>query len=365
MRIDRPHLRICCLIPSLETGGMERVMSVLINGFINRHNADVHVVLYGKGRGVFYDIPPEAIIHRPSFPFVDSQRTLMTLKTAAYLRKEIKKINPDTILSFGEIWNNLVLISTIGLKYPIYVSDRCQPTKSFGRWHNLLRKYLYPRAAGVIAQTEKAKECYRTQFKHKNISVIGNPIQQIDIPENNKRENIVISVGRLIDTKNYDQLIDIFARINKPDWKLVIIGGDALKQHNSSILQKQIDNLCMCDRIILAGTQKDIKGYLLRAKIFAFTSSSEGFPNVIGEAMSAGLPVVAYDCIAGPSDMIVNGENGYLIPLFDKEKFKERLEYLMDNQEVASFLGVEAKCGINKFSEESIVSEYYKVLSSI
>ena len=90
----------------------------------------------------------------------------------------------------------------------------------------------------------------------------------------------------------------------------------------------------MGEKIILAGTQKDVESYLLRSRIFAFTSSSEGFPNVVGEAMSAGLPVVAYDCVAGPSDMVVNDRNGYLIPLFDKGAFGVKLKYLMDNPQI-------------------------------
>lgn len=356
-------MKICCVIPSLQTGGMERVMSVLINGFVDQFQAETHVILYGKGRDIFYDISDKAIIHKPHFPFDDTRRTWMTVKTICYLRKEIQRINPDTILSFGEIWNNMVLLSTIGLKYPIYVSDRCKPTKSFGKLHDFLRKHLYPKASGVVAQTEKAKECYGTQFNQRDVSVVGNPINQISIPDDNQRENIVISVGRLIDTKNYDQLIEIFSKINNPDWKLVIVGGDALKQTNSIKLQQQIDALGMADRIQLAGTQKDVAAYLLKSKIFAFTSSSEGFPNVIGEAMSAGLPVVAYDCIAGPSDMIVDGENGFLIPLFDKEMFAEKLKNLMENDEKISSMGANARKSMERYSTDKVCEAYYRVLT--
>ena len=73
----------------------------------------------------------------------------------------VKVIQPHSILSFGELWNNLVLISLIGLKYPVYISDRCKPDKSFGLFQHLLRKWLYPLASGMIAQTEKANEIYQ------------------------------------------------------------------------------------------------------------------------------------------------------------------------------------------------------------
>jgi len=355
-------MKICCCINSLASGGKERVMSELINGFITNHNAEVHVVLYGLNPEVFYEINSKAIFHQPSFKPVKS-RLPLTIKTLLYLRKEVKTIDPDTVLSFGELWNSFVLLALMGTHYPIYVSDRCRPNKSFGRFHDTLRRWLYPRAMGVIAQTEKAKEFYHKQFKQTNIPVIGNPINQIDAVLGDRRENVVVSVGRLIDTKNFDQLIDIFARINNPNWKLIIVGGDALKQTNSVTLQEQIDQLGMNDRIELAGTRKNVIDYLQMAKIFAFTSSSEGFPNVVGEALSAGLPVVAYDCIAGPSDMIENGCNGFLVPLFDKEQFRKKLAVLMDDDVLREQMSKYAQESIKRYALDKVIADYYKVIT--
>ena len=76
------------------------------------------------------------------------------------------------------------------------------------------------------------------------------------------------------------------------------------------------------DKVFLEGKQADVETYYFKSKVFAFTSSSEGFPNVIGEAMSARLPVIAFDCIAGPSEMIKDNENGFLIPLFNFGQFR-------------------------------------------
>lgn len=355
-------LKIAFVIPSLTPGGMERVMSQVVNYVADNKTDEVHLVLYGKKSDIFYQLSKKIIVHTHDMVYDEKHRILYTFKTLKWLRKEIKAIAPDTILSFGEIWNNLVMIALTGLKYSIYLSDRCQPNKSFGRLHDTLRKWLYPKVTGIIAQTQKAKEIYQTQFNHNHIVIIGNPIRSI-APRNIKKENIVVSVGRLISTKNFDQMIDIFTQIDDPDWKLVIVGGDALKQSNSAVLQQQIDKLGMRERIILAGTQKDVESYLLRSRIFAFTSSSEGFPNVVGEAMSAGLPVVAYDCVAGPNDMVVNDRNGYLIPLFDKDAFGVKLKYLMDNPQIAEVYGHNAKHDIKRFSADSIGEEFYKTIT--
>lgn len=341
---------------------MERVMSELAQYFCAKLEFEVHLVLYGLERDIFYSIPEDLIVHKPEFEFNSEKRTSYTLKTLWFLRKKIKSINPDTILSFGELWNNFVLISTLGLKNPVYVSDRCQPDKRWGRVQEILRNYLYPKAAGVICQTETAKRIYQKMFRQNNFQVIGNPIKIIKSNDEIQKEDIVLSVGRLIQTKHHDELIRIFAAINPPNWKLVIVGDDAIKQQNMVKLEALIEELGMRDRIILAGKRLEVDDFYNRAKIFAFTSSSEGFPNVIGEAMSAGLPVVAYDCIAGPSDLIVHNETGFLVKLHDSERFKERLESLILDEKMCIEFGEKAKKKIEEFSVDQIGLKFEKVL---
>ena len=107
-------------------------------------------------------------------------------------------------------------------------------------------------------------------------------------------------VGRLIKTKHQDKLIEMFAKVSLPDWKLIIVGYDHLKQHNMERLKELAKNLDIEQRVVFTGKQDNIDEIYSKSSIFAFTSSSEGFPNVIGEAMAAGLPVIAFDCVAGP-----------------------------------------------------------------
>lgn len=354
--------KIAFLIPSMSSGGMERVMGEIVTYFSKISGYECHLVIYGKSTQDFYKVPSNVIIHRPEFKFDDNKRTWNTIKTARFIRQTIKKLKPYRILSFGEYWNNFVLLSLLGLNMPIYVSDRNSPEESLGAIHNILRELLYPRAAGVIAQTKKAEEIFRLKFKSKTSQVIGNPIREIDSQNEIEKENIIITVGRLIETKNFNRLIDIFSKLDNRQWKLIIVGGDSNKQTNSIKLQAQIDNLDLGENVILAGTQKNVEDYLLRAKIFAFTSNSEGFPNVIGEAMSAGLPVVSYDCVAGPSDMIEDGKTGFLIPLFEDDIFMEKLRFLMNNDELRNEMGIRAKESIQRYSVENIGKQFYKFI---
>lgn len=334
------------------------MMSELAGYFSLQPGLEIHLVLYGISREIFYKIPSSVAVHKPEFDFNDKRRKLSTLKTLFFLRKAIREIRPDTILSFGEYWNSFVLISLFALKFPLFISDRCQPDKKLGTYHDFLRRLLYRRASGIVAQTEKAREIYFADLGHPNIGVIGNPIRQIEATRPFDREDKVLMVGRLIETKHHDQLIETFLSAAEPGWKLQIVGYNHLKQNISANLEKIISDNNAEDRVSLEGKQADVDRYYLGSKIFAFTSSSEGFPNVIGEAMSAGLPVVAYDCIAGPSEMIVDGQTGYLVPLFDKESFKEKLSELIKNEDKRELFGANAVKAIQKYSIEEIGKKY-------
>ncbi|MBP8959654.1 MAG: glycosyltransferase [Bacteroidales bacterium] len=352
---------LCLVIHSLQVGGMERVVSELAGYFCKKSNIELHLLLYGRKPEIFYPVPENLIIHKPEVVFNNHLRFFYTIGRLNFLRKTIKKIKPDSILSFGEYWNSFVLLALYGLNYPTYISDRCSPQKKFGIIHQSLRKWLYPKAKGIIAQTEKAKDVYEKQHLNRNITVIGNPIHKINNYDTNK-EKIVLTVGRLISTKNHDKLIDIFCKINLPDWKFSIIGGNALKEDNLTKLNMLISEYKAESKVLITGFQSNLDIIYKKCSIFVFASESEGFPNVVGEAMSAGLPVIAFDCMAGPSEMITDGENGYLVKLHDFETFKERLELLMNDAELREIMGLKAKESIKKFYIEYIGDKYYKFI---
>lgn len=348
---------VCFVIHSLQAGGMERVMSELVNYFAATKKYQVHLVLYGIKREVFYSISKDIIVHKPSFEFNNSKRLISTLKTIYFLRKKCKEINPISVLSFGERWNNLVLLALLGSNIPVFVSDRAQPDKPLGFKDDTLRKWLYPTAKGVVVQTSKALSIFQKMYKQSNFKIIGNPIRAIE-NQNLEKENYVLMVGRYIKSKQQDALIRIFAKVNAPNWKLILLGYDHLQQANQANWEKLAEDLEIKDKVIFTGKQANVEEYYGKSKIFAFTSKSEGFPNVIGEAMSAGLPVIAFDCVAGPSDLITNNTNGYLIPLNNEELFVQKLQYLIDNQSVREDFGKNAKNSMAQFELNYICKQY-------
>jgi GalNAc-alpha-(1->4)-GalNAc-alpha-(1->3)-diNAcBac-PP-undecaprenol alpha-1,4-N-acetyl-D-galactosaminyltransferase len=355
-------LKIAVGIPSLATGGMERVASVLLSELSKVDGLELHLLLYGRRRDLFYSLAPGVITHLPDFAFSDYSRPVATLKTIFFIRNSLKKIRPDAVFNFGEKWNNLVLGACLGARLPIFVSDRCQPDKKLGFLHEALRRVLYPRAKAVIAQTSFAESVYRKMMPNARYQVIPNPIVIPPEVEAIKREPLILSVGRLIETKHHDRLIKIFHQRRERHWKLAILGDDPLGGKTRDRLRELCVSLGEDANVELPGTVSDVASWYGRASIFTFTSSSEGFPNALAEAMSYGLPCIAYDCIAGPRDLLGPSTFGFLVDLFDDDSFLEKLDRLAASEPLRRELGATARTSMNRFASAQVARLYLQLL---
>lgn len=340
-------------------------MSLLANEFSTRHGFEVELIIYGKSREIFYALDDGIKVRTPNFQFDNRLRFINTIRTARFLRSLIASGGYHAILSFGERWNSFVMLSCLGVRKKIFLSDRSSPSLNLGILQERLRRWLYPRASGLIAQTKRAEAIAIDKHLHRDIVVIPNPVSCTENEGSVKRENVVLSVGRLIATKHHDRLIKTFAEINAPDWRLLIIGDEAQRQEHRARLETLIRELEVENRVSLVGSQSDIEKAYRKAKVFAFTSSSEGFPNVIAEALAMGLPVVAYDCDAGPSDLIQDGRNGYLVELFDDSTFKTRLGALMKDAELRQRMSNASREAVQPFAPERVALEYLQAMGVV
>jgi len=332
------------------------VITLLANEFAKRANLEVHVIVYGRESPTNYVLSEKVTVHRPAFRFDNRMRLISTIRRLNYLRRIIKQGRYDALLSFGDRWNNFVMLACLGLHARVFLSDRSSPVLDIGWFQTLLRRLLYPRAAGLLAQTSQARDMAREHKLNDRICIVPNPVVRQQLVNESGRENIVLSVGRMVATKNYDCLIRIFASLNANNWRLIIVGDDAQGQKHRSVLEDLAGRLHVFDRVEFAGQQFDVQPFYDRAKIFAFTSSSEGFPNVVAEALASGLPVVSYDCVAGPSDLIRSGENGYLVKVFDEQEFGKKLAQLMVYADKRIEMSIAARESVAHLSVERVAS---------
>lgn len=350
---------LCLVVPDLQKGGMEKVMSELANFFCTKADTEVNIIILINQSSIFYKISSRIKIHKPQFTFKNNLRVLSSTRTLFFLRRTIKKINPDAVLSFGEKYNSFVLLSCLFLNLKVFVSDRSRPDKKWGFFHTTLRKILYPKASGIISQTNYSRDFLLKETSQRNIMVIPNPVREINI-KSAERRNIILNVGRLIKTKRIDMLLKIFSDCENDEWELWLVGDDEGNEKN--ILTKLSIEMNITDKVTFWGKQKDIDKFYRKAKIFAFTSESEGLPNVLLEAMAAGLACISFDCIAGPSDLIKNGTDGFIVNLFDTKMYISKLNLLIKDAELRDKLARNAILKSKQYNINNIGEKFYKFL---
>jgi len=354
--MDTIKKKLALVIPSLKVGGMERVMIELSHYLSLKPNLEVFLILLGENHK-FFNLPINITVIEPKFNL--NNKFYYTIQIFLYLRRTIKNVQPDALLSFGEMYNSFVLLSTLFLSTKIYVSDRSKPDKDWGVLHNLLRRIIYRRANGIISQTSYSKTFLKKEVGHSNIVTIPNPIRQtIHVNHLFKRKKVILTVGRLIKSKRIDILLDIFERSYINGWELWIVGdGPEMDNLKKIVSDKGLDSV-----VVFFGSQSNVYTFYNQASIFAFCSESEGFPNALLEAISFQLPCISFDCVAGPNDIIDHGDNGFLVKMYDLNQYGIYLNMLMHDENLRWAFG-QKSLKKSKLFDISIVGEiYYKTL---
>ncbi|EEW4291264.1 glycosyltransferase family 4 protein, partial [Escherichia coli] len=208
----------------------------------------------------------------------------------------------------------------------------------------------------LIVLTKFDEEYYKA--KKIKTTVIENAYTAMDV-DNLKtvsKGNIILSIGRHTSQKRFDKLLYIWKEIVKKNdrLKLRIVGDGPLLDENKKLAQK----LNLSDSVVFAPPTKKINEEYQNASLFLMTSDYEAFPMVLLEALKNGLPCIAFDCDTGPRDIIVNGVDGFVIPLNDSLKFVEKTTDVMNNENLRYQLSSNAKANVERFNEEHISKKW-------
>ena len=197
---------------------------------------------------------------------------------------------------------------------------------------------------------------------HTVVTAIPNFLEHYPEKLPERREKTVLAVGRLVPVKSMDRLIRIFAAVHEkaPDWKLRIAGDG----EERGSLEALINELDLSDCVTLTGalSAADVEREMLGASIYASTSKSEGLSFALVEAMSCGLPSVAFDVRVGPAATITDGVNGFLVPDGDTEKFEQRILELINSPELMEKLRGNALRRAQDFSRENVSKQWFSLL---
>lgn len=190
----------------------------------------------------------------------------------------------------------------------------------------LIRKY----ADKLVLLTQQDRQMYLDAgFRDRQLAVINNPTPFEEVVPSPRSGRLVIAVGRLTGQKGCDRLVSAWSRIHRDvgDWRLAFIGSGEL--HDDLVRQAADADI---DNIDFIPATKQVQEWYDKASIYAMTSRYEGFPMVLLEAMSKGLPIVANDCLTGPRELVHDGVNGYLVADGDEDAFARQLLTLINDR---------------------------------
>ena len=300
-----------------------------------------------------------------------------TLKAIKPIRNVIKQQQPDIVL--GMMTSNAVraIIASFRLPTRVIVSERNFPgrKKTNYRWAKLRRR-LYRFADGHVVQTHKISCWLEKHTRASNIAIIPNSVTYpitsfppVLDPEMvvSKESKVILAVGKFHEQKGFDLLISAFHRIARhtPGWMLVILGKDVKSGNQRQNLQKQIDELNLNDRVKIPGCAGNMSDWYCRSDIFVLSSRYEGFPNVLLEAMANGCSCISFDCDTGPSEIIINEQNGLLIPPEDIDALTEAMERLVKDEELRAHIAANAIKVRENFSEHRIMDMWVQFFEEV
>jgi len=192
--------------------------------------------------------------------------------------------------------------------------------------------------------------------KYRTSTVIPNALPFYPAAHSNCTSKTVMSVGRLEEQKGYDFLIDAWKIVAKkfPEWTLKIYGEGSLYKQ----LTKQITEANLQDNIQIIEPVNNITNHYLQSSIFVLSSRFEGFGMVLIEAMACGVPVVSFDCPHGPSDIIENNADGYLVSNGDIDQLAEKICYLLDNVDKRKSMGQQARQNVTRYDRKVIMNKW-------
>jgi GalNAc-alpha-(1->4)-GalNAc-alpha-(1->3)-diNAcBac-PP-undecaprenol alpha-1,4-N-acetyl-D-galactosaminyltransferase len=254
------------------------------------------------------------------------------------LRRTIRTIAPDAVISFLTQTNILTLLAAWGLPTRVVISERNDPIRQQPNFRvALLRKLLYRRSDVVTANSAGAVESLASMVPRSKLALLPNPL---GISDTGARVSFsgptFLAVTRLVPQKAIDVLLKAaaLAFVQLPEWRLAIVGDGPLREE----MHLLSGDLGIASRVDWLGYQDDPVPYLKAAKFFVLTSRFEGSPNALLEAMACGLPSVVSNASPGPLELI-GDDAGLVVPVEDPKATAAAIVALANDESLRTRLG--------------------------
>ena len=360
-----------------NSGGMERVLTSIANQLSKEHTIWI-ITAFQKGIPFFFNLDDKVYTYDLGVESYNVHKRLFRNPIKKDYRNKLENLlmkeHFDVVTSLGGLdldFLTKIQDGSIKVLWFHFAIDIAKTTWVKG--HNLKSKIIanlitfkriyyakkYKKIV-VLTKSDQEKWCH---YCNSSI-VIYNPITITTDSIAKCEEKQAIAVGRLDYQKGFDYLIDVWEEVYKhyPNWKLDIFGDGPLKKD----LQDRIDSRGLSHVVKLRGVTSKIASEYQNHSIYIMTSRAEGFPLVLIEATTCGLPIVSYDCPFGPNEIIEYNKNGYLIsPVGNIEGMASYIIKLISDKNLRQQMGQRSVELSKRFKIENISAiwiEFYNQL---
>lgn len=332
-------MRLAFLLPNFGGGGAEPTIVRLANEFARRgYHVDM-VVFESKG--------PNRNAVSELVRVIDLQ-TKRAIFTPLPLRAYLRAIKPEILIT-ALFHVNIIALATLFLlrrsKPKIIITERAalsahvrnSPRKAIRWLFPLLARHLYPTADGIVGVSKGVADDLKSfaRLPDSRVCYIYNPTYRpelLKLQEEPAKEEwvngtsgpLIISVARLEPSKDHKTLLRAFRKLQSTTpARLLLVGQGSLRAH----LEALVLQLGLQEHVRFAGYVDNPLPLMKAADLFVLASKCEGFPNVLIEALSCGLPIVSSDCPAGPAEILNGGAFGTLVPIGDADAMAEAMRF--------------------------------------
>lgn len=367
------RIRLLCSIANLNGGGAERVMLHLLRNLPDV-GFDVTLAL-GARTGQFASLVPKGV------PVLDlgserGYRTIMPMRRLLASNAFDVSFSMTSFNMTSAVARKLAPRSRTKLAFGArnHYSSALAREATHPEARKRLVRLLYPMADLVIAVAEETRTDLIEEFglAPERVETIYNPVDLAHVRQQAKEPvpdpwlggdvPVVLNVGKLMEAKGQLVLLDAFQRVLKDvDARLIILGVGPLQGE----LEAAARDRGIADRVRFVGFSMNPYAFMARATTFVLSSSWEGFPNVLVEAMAAGAAVVSTRCPSGPAEIIRERESGLLVPVRDPERMAAALVSVLTNDVLRASLRRGATKEVERFSVDQVVARYAETFARL
>ena len=365
-------MNIGIFINSFYGGGAERVIYDLVRSSTKDDCKFTIIIIERDGHYIekFINLDVDIVVLKEKVNFFNLYRYKNELSELIVL----KKID---LLNVHLTNNSLAVMRAVFLglnpKIPVVISEHNNMTVYFKRFSYIKKLYkklevkiLYRKASHVISVSEGVKTDLigHTGLVCSEVSVIYNPVDLEKVSQACKekvkvegREFRICGAGRLVRQKGFDILIDALSKLEPLDLKLTLLGeGEELYE-----LEKKAKDLNLVSKVEFLGHVSNPWKYIAAADLFVLPSRWEGFGNVIIEAFACATPVIAADCPYGPSEIIIDKQNGCLVPVENVDALTNVIRSLYFDESSRERYVINAKSCLDKYDVSTFSDKYISI----